>query len=146
MELARAQHTATVLVGGRVLITGGNWGAATTEVFNPISGSFSSAGSTESVRFMHTATLQTNGTVLIVGGAISIRVGGRPTPISLITVELFDPTTKTFAPTASMTTARFAHTATLLGSGKVLVTGGAHTTVQNGILNFTVLSSAELYQ
>ena len=53
--------------------------------------------------------------------------------------ELYDPASGTWAATASMGTARIAHTATLLPSGKVLVAGGFNEA------DCTPLSSAELY-
>jgi hypothetical protein len=52
------------------------------------------------------------------------------------TAELYDPDTNTWSSAASMASGRAAHTATLLPSGKVLVSGG-YTTGN--------LSSAELY-
>src|SRR4029077_9281315 len=52
--------------------------------------------------------------------------------------ELYDPTNGAFTPTGSMSTARQAHTATLLSNGKVLIAGGGNSTSGE-------LASAELY-
>ena len=71
-----------------------------------------------------------NGQVLITGGyydGINLTANA----------ELYDPASGTFTATGSMAVARYAHTATLLGNGDVLVVGGYDGT--------TSLSSAELY-
>ena len=80
-------------------------------------------------RAAHTATLLNNGKVLIAGGFVGDSGG-------LSSVELFDPTTKTFTSAENMSAARAGHTATLLPNGKVLITGG---------YNGDYLNSAEVY-
>ena len=60
--------------------------------------------------------LLSDGTVLIAGGSLSL--------VTLATAELFDPSTGSFTPTGSMTTAREGQTATLLSNGTVLIAGG----------------------
>jgi hypothetical protein len=56
--------------------------------------------------------------------------------------QLYDPETGTWAATGSMAWGRFEHTATLLDSGKVLVTGGS--TGDSATTGF--LATAEVYE
>lgn len=81
-------------------------------------------------RAAHTATLLADGRVLVAGG---IRQG----EAALRSGELYDPRTRRFARTGSMTIVRSGHTATLLPDGRVLVTGGWD--------DDDPLASAELY-
>jgi N-acetylneuraminic acid mutarotase len=85
-------------------------------------------------RQQHTATLLPNGKVLVTGGTNSQFGGGNPLNLA----EVYDPVARTWSTTSSMSTPRYAHTATLLPNGKVLVAGGA------GATN-AYLSSAEVY-
>jgi hypothetical protein len=80
---------------------------------------WTATGSMASARIDQTATLLSSGHVLVAGGG-----GPGPAFNTLATAELYDPTTGTFATTGSMVEARQNQTATLLGSGDVLVVGG----------------------
>ena len=132
LTTARRQHTATMLPNGKVLVVGGQndqGRLATTELYDPASGLWTTTGPLNNARYKHTATLLPNGKVLVAGGTGSSGV--------LSSAELYDPATGTWTVTGSMTAARQWHTATLLPNGKVLVAGG---TGSGG-----ALSSAELY-
>ncbi|MCP3136955.1 hypothetical protein LXT23_06375 [Pyxidicoccus sp. QH1ED-7-1] len=134
---ARFGHTATLLPSGKVLVTGGlgpypggeapRPAVAEAEVYDPATGTWSSAGSLAISRAGHTATLLTSGKVLVTGGFTVIKespTSGMYFTRYLDTAEVYDPATGTWSSTGSLATKRGAHTATLLPSGKVLVTGG----------------------
>jgi hypothetical protein len=147
MHSAHAYHTATQLNDGNILIVGGvdSTGSPTTsaELYSPVANAFATVtglnanGVTglNTARYQHTATLLSDGTVLIVGGVDST---GSPTT----SAELYNPATQTFTAVAglqgSLSTARFAHTATLLRWGGVLIAGGYDS-------KGNPLASAELY-
>lgn len=131
MKAARAYHTATILMNGKVLVAGGiddsNTALASAEIFDPATNTFTATGSMTAPRWMHSATLLPNGKVLIAGGtsvnpAVSSGIEGNA---PLASAELYDPVTGTFtALSATLVQPRYDHTATLLNSGKVLLAGG----------------------
>lgn len=117
--------TATVLNDGRVLIVGGNWWGtpvAKAEIYDPSTGTVTSAGDLSLARTDHTATLLSDGRVLVAGGS-----SGGHYSSALATAEIFDPATSQFSPTGEMTSTRQGATATLLPDGKILVAGGYNT-------------------
>jgi hypothetical protein len=158
MKFARFRHTATLLKDGRVLVMGGavhaslpppTWllSLGTAEIFDPTGGTFSQTGNLGTARTAHTATLLKNGNVLVTGGLVYSTQAGSPIESALSSSELFDATRGSFAPTASMTTGRGGHSATLLGDGTVLVAGGNIVGTRYGPKMFVVQSqdSAELF-
>ena len=125
MHEPRASHTATVLAGGRVLITGGfrkgpdgysQLYSRTAELFDPRIRAFVLTGETHTKRSGHTATLLPGGKVLIAGGF---------TPEGLTaSMELYDPATGLFTRAGAMLAPRGGFTATPLPNGNVLLVGG----------------------
>jgi hypothetical protein len=119
MTAARCGHTATLLLDGTVLITGGDAPARigdvpagrTAELYDPATGTFAPTGSMTHTRSGHTATLLPNGQVLIAGGATDT------------SAELYDPLTREFSLTGSMEQRQQWFMATLLLNGEVLVAG-----------------------
>jgi Bacterial Ig-like domain (group 2)/Galactose oxidase, central domain/HYR domain len=120
MTAARADHTATLLPTGKVLVNGGDGGVigglASAELYDPAAGTWSPTGSMTEARIYNTATLlPRTGQVLVAGYGCCI--------VPVVTAELYDIATGTWSPTGSMTALRLRHTATLLPSGQVLVAG-----------------------
>jgi hypothetical protein len=120
-------HSATLLPDGRVLVITGAWrgmGGATVpsaEVWDPVEGSSTRAGSLVTGRPHATATLLTDGRVLVVGG-----FGGYAySSTALATVEVWDAESGAFREAGSLAQPRVGHTATRLQDGRVLVIGGS---------------------
>jgi len=134
----RDHHTTTLLQNGKVLIAGGTDNNGnfydSAELYDPATGTITATGKMTTPRSFHTATQLPNGKVLITGGAINSIFGST---VSLANAELYDPASGTFTSTGFLNTERHSHTATLLQSGKVLITGGMY--------NYNPLSSVELY-
>ena len=116
LTTGRWTHTATLLGTGKVLVAGGldatGSSLASTELYDPVTGTFAVAGTMNAARSLHTATSLSDGRVLVAGGGVA-------------SAELYNPTTGVFTITGSMSKARFGHTATLLNDGTVLITGGS---------------------
>ncbi len=137
----RRYHTATLLLDGRVLVVGGqrpdDVGKATTavEIFDPASGTWSSAASMGTPRLGHTATRLPDGRVLVAGGSRfrDIHALGE-----LDSAEIYDAASDDWVFASSMSVARAFHGAAALENGAVLIAGGVDETS-------SVLRSTELF-
>ena len=107
----RGGHTATLLPSGQVLIAGG-WvsgsvsatfagtALATTEIYDPETGTFTGTDSMGQARGNHTTTLLSNGQVLVVGGKTSITSPtGEREGVALSSAELWIPSSPASTPT-----------------------------------------------
>jgi N-acetylneuraminic acid mutarotase len=142
MVTGRAEHTATLLPDGKVLVAGGvadsqeHTVLASAELYDPMTDKWSATGSMTTPRSWHTATLLRNGKVLVAGGYCpgpttpqclsAVPAGAWDPDGAVATAELYDPGTQKWTATGRMITARANHTATLLADGKVLVAGAEH--------------------
>jgi hypothetical protein len=147
LTVERMYHTATLLTNGKVLVAGGfailsGWPVwSTAELYDPSTGTFSSASSMTTSRFGHTATRLPDGRVLIAGGDSSTPYMGYGSSAQA-SAELYDPATGLFTATGAMNAARTYHSATLLNTGNVLISGGFVYDAQGNQIS---LASAELY-
>jgi hypothetical protein len=152
LRVAHAGHTATLLPNGKVLVAGARQSggafqaSASTELYDPATGTWTMTSPMKHARVFSTATLLPNGKVLVVGGGTgselydpasgtwtdtaSPSTGGTPPTLLLngkvlAGGELYDPATGTWTSTGAPS--RSYYTATLLLNGKVLAAGGNRT-------------------
>jgi hypothetical protein len=128
MTTARADHTATLLADGRVLI-GGVGGA---ELYDTFTGVFGAVVNAPNLLYEKTATLLTDGTVLFAAPGFGFPDAGYRYDPSIGTFDNIDD---------DLGVVFFGHAASVLMNGKVLVSGGGDADVDVG----DVLYQAELY-
>ena len=141
MMISRADHSASLLPNGQVLVAGGETvdfngvTVASAELYNPLTGNWTATGSMLLSRERFTANVLQNGQVLVAGGDFwdGVNFG------ALSECELYDPALGTWSATASMNTPRFGARSVLLRDGRVLEAGGETDFTD------TPTASAELY-
>jgi hypothetical protein len=138
---------AILLPNGKILEAGGNNDPGPTDLseeYDPSTGMFNRTGSMTAPRANYTTTLLPDGKALIAGGRTlnHVTFSGREGIVYFCctaSAERYDPSTRAFTATGSMTTPRNYHTATLLLDGRVLIAGGS------GGSSIAALATAELY-
>ncbi len=143
MRSPRSFHTVTLLSNGTVVLAGGAASAQldttsgtvtytatqTAEVYNPFVNLFLPAGSLAVARMSAGSALLSNGSVLVAGGVSSFSAGGITgiapgTLVPLASIEIYDPSARTFTSGGNMNVARIAPLVAALSNGLVLIAGG----------------------
>ncbi len=124
MATARANHTATLLNNGKVLVAGGygpTGALASTELYDPAANTWTPGPAMAQARWGHTATLLADGRVFVFGGAdaSTYQLGNN----TIGSAEIYDPVPDTWE-TAAPFNPRIFDSATLMLNGEVLVAGG----------------------
>jgi large repetitive protein len=132
MTTGRADHTATLLRNGKVLIAGGEGDGfhalASAELYDPSTRTFAPTGSMIMPRYAHSATLLVDGRVLIAGG-----VNG---DTSVFIAEIYDPSTGAFTATGDLTS---------IGGGIYASPGDVTTLLPDGRVFVAASNNAEIY-
>jgi Galactose oxidase, central domain len=152
MKVGRQQHSAVLLSDGRVLVTGGNIdrtpctdpdGCVNTitesELYDPSTGHWKTVGEMTIARSFFTTEVLPTGKTIAVGG----RIHTGPDYFdyhAIAWADLYDPATRKWSATGTMSISREDHSSVLLTSGQLLAIGG--TTVD---FNGVTVASAELY-
>jgi len=142
---ARYWHTMTLLADGRVLAAKGSDDGdlastiASAELYDPATGTWTAIADSARGSVLHVATLLPDGRVLFTSGNGGGIGGDDIYPAS----EYFDPATNAWSAGPDLLEPRYSHSATLLASGFVLVTGGAAQAGHFPNLQFVTRSAAE---
>ncbi len=135
MTTARADHTATLLPNGKVLIAGGQGDGfqdlASAELYDPSTRTFAATGSMIMPRHAHSATLLADGRVLIAGGTQGVNPG-----TAVFTTEIYDPSTGAFTATGNLTS---------IGGEVYAIPGDVTTLLPDGRVFVAATNNAEIY-
>jgi N-acetylneuraminic acid mutarotase len=118
LRTGRIAFTASLMRNGKVLVCGGYNGffdLRTTEIYDPVTDSFSNGPQMVNKRSGHTATVLADGRILITGGDCGARSHS---------TEIYDPETNSFSMGQTMGAAGYSHYSALLPDGKVFFGGG----------------------
>ncbi len=125
LDAPRAQHTATLLLDGRVFIAGGRTGStelASTSFYDPTADTVSTGPTLDAPRYAHTATRALYGDVVLAGGTPDGTQG-------YDTVAVFYRDGMMGVAASKLSVARFGHvTLELANSSNLLVLGGRNDT------------------
>lgn len=130
LATARRDFNLVALPDGGALVVGGTrvdaaGGAtqvvATAERFDPTARTWSATGPMTLGASNRSAVLLADGRILVAGGVASLRVGSAP---AIVSAELYDPTSDTWSPTASLPEAREGAVFVALRDGTALLVGG----------------------
>lgn len=130
LSYATITPAAVALADGRVLFCGGvnsnNLVLNGASIYNPATGTVMAAANMTTPRAQHTATLLNDGRVFVTGGVKAIDASDPIGSLSdvLKTSSIYNPITNSWSSAANLPKPRVGHNATLLPSGKVLITGG----------------------
>ena len=143
MMMQRSHAAAVLLRSGGVLMAGGNASGdrdqvSCVEIYDAVTERFSHIGYMQFGRSYYTAIALRDGRVLFVGG---LSGGQYPNHQVEATAEIFDPATRQFTLTGSLSTPRYKQGAALLPDGRVLILGGSN---ESGHLQYEY-SSTEIY-
>lgn len=157
----RVLHAAVRMTDGRVMVAGGTntftdaisallGTLNTAEIYNPATGLWSAAPAIGGNRMSPALSLLPNGRVMVSGGLQVTFLFGFPTAAGTTNaVQIYNPTTNTWAAGAAMPAARTGHhySQVTLANGRVLITGGVAVTVNllAQTLTTTTLANAEYY-
>ncbi|MEZ5172417.1 MAG: kelch repeat-containing protein [Bacteroidia bacterium] len=119
MSTTRAGHVAAALNDGRLLVAGGwdyNSNLVSSEIYDPMSDSWTSAGDMSSEHYTAQAVTLNDGKVLVISGFTG--------SFNTETCEIYDPVADDWTSGGFLTYGRSTFTATKLNDGRVLVVGG----------------------
>lgn len=131
LEGDRGSHTAVALDDGRVLLAGGGAAAGVPQggdalLYDPQMNTWASTAPMVKPRIFAQSVRLQDGRVLVIGGInLEDTLSGGPNRKMSSSVEIYDPKSNAWTAAADLAQARYAHTATILRDGRVLVSGGA---------------------
>ncbi len=150
MNTQRTLFTAVRLNDGRLLVTGGVDAAgaviASCEVYNPATNVFTPVANMNNIRAGHAAVTLADGRVMVAGGTNNFTDLTTAITNAVNTVEIWNPATNVWTNAPNLGGRRVVPALTLLGNGKVMVSGGVEVTLLFGIpIGVTSTNKTQLY-